>query len=113
MTPLSDHARKRAKNRSIPENAVETCLSWGRQVRQVGNDEVHFIGRKEIEAAKKQDVDLSDYDGLAVVTSKDGVVITIMWADSPRKLQAPRHSHHARSAASGAKKLKRGLDDVA
>src|SRR5215207_303541 len=70
------HARSRMRGRGISERAVEDALSYGRVVYTRGAV-VHAIGRNEIAHYAEEGIDLSSYNGVQVVCSRDGAVITV------------------------------------
>jgi len=67
--------KKRMGTRGISLDALEKTLTYGRTVHIRGAD-VSVIGRKEIKRYKKLGVNLSKYDGVQVVCSDEGVVLT-------------------------------------
>src|SRR3954451_1922601 len=70
------HARSRMQGRGISERAVEDAIFYGRVVYTRGAV-VHAIGRNEIAHYAEEGIDLSAYNGVQVVCSRDGSVITV------------------------------------
>ena len=72
---LSQHAWERMCGRSIPPAAVQAVLAYGRKVH-VRGAAIHAIGRKEVVHHRRLGRNLSAFDGLQVVCSPEGLVIT-------------------------------------
>jgi hypothetical protein len=70
------HSRKRMQHRGIDQVAVEAVLEFGREVFTRGAV-IHAIGRREIEQWNDEGIDLSGYDGIQVVCSHEGSVLTV------------------------------------
>lgn len=72
---VSRHAAVRMQQRAIPVRAVDAALTYGRQIQAKG---VTFcvIGRKEVKRYAALGVDLSEIEGLQVLVSSDGAVVT-------------------------------------
>lgn len=70
------HAQKRMQHRGIDQFAIEAAFEYGRTVYTRGAV-VYAIGRREIEQRKDDGIDLSHYDGVQVVCSHDGSVLTV------------------------------------
>jgi hypothetical protein len=64
------------EQRNIEHEAVEVVLDYGREVFTRGAV-VHAIGRREIEQWARQGIDLSRFEGVQVVCSHDGTVLTV------------------------------------
>ena len=73
--PLTRHAWQRMTARGIPTDAVEAALQYGRIVHTRGAA-ISVIGRKEVEQCHKHGINLSAYEGVQVVCSPDGAVMT-------------------------------------
>lgn len=69
------HSRKRMQQRGIDQGAIAAVLEFGREVFTRGAI-IHAIGRREIEQWNDEGIDLSEYDGIQVVCSRDGAVLT-------------------------------------
>lgn len=75
-TKLTRHATARMTHRGIPAEVIETVIDYGRAVYTRGAV-IHAIGRKEVERYRQEDIDLSDCEGVQVVCSTDGAVLTV------------------------------------
>lgn len=73
---LTDHALERMHARSVPVSAVRATLMFGRRVYVRGAC-IRAIGRKEVARMRRQGIDLADHEGVQVVCSTDGDVITV------------------------------------
>ena len=74
--PLTTHARLRMDGRRIPEAAVAAVLEHGRAVWARGAL-IHAVGRREVARAARHGVDLRPCEGVQVVCSPDGGVVTV------------------------------------
>jgi len=75
-TRLTKHATERMAHRSIPSEVIETVIEFGREVHTRGAV-IHAIGRKEVEQYRRENIDLSDCEGVQVVCSMEGTVLTV------------------------------------
>ena len=73
---LSIHAQTRMLARGLRADAIDAVLTFGRVVYVRGAD-ICVIGRKEIAWYAKDGIDLSAYDGVQVVTTTDGIILTV------------------------------------
>lgn len=73
---LTDHARHRMRARGISEQALSAVLTYGRMA-YVRGAEVYAIGRKEVCRYRKDGIDLASYDGVQVVCSPTGSILTV------------------------------------
>ncbi len=83
---LSCHAFERMEQRNIGHEAIEVVLDFGREVYTRGAI-VHAIGRREIEHSEREGINLSPYDGVQVVCSQDGTVLTVYRNRNFRRLR--------------------------
>lgn len=83
---LTQHAGKRMRHRRIPGNAIELVIEYGRVVFTRGAM-IYAIGRNEVERFKKENVNLSEFEGVQVVCSMDGIVLTVYRNQNFRKLR--------------------------
>lgn len=72
---LTAHARQRMRARGISERALLAALSYGRMAHVRGAD-VYAIGRKEVHRYRRDGLDLSAFDGVQVVCTPDGSILT-------------------------------------
>ncbi len=73
---LTKHAAERMGTRGLPPAAVTAALAYGRVVHIRGAD-IHAIGRREVAWHKRDGIDLSRYEGVQVVCSSEGAVLTV------------------------------------
>lgn len=73
---LTSHARRRMVARGIPASAVDAALCYGRLLLTRGA-EVWVIGRGEIAGWAAEGIDLSRYEGIQVVCSTAGRILTV------------------------------------
>lgn len=71
----SEHAIRRSFGRSISEDAVEATLDYGRRYWNHGSL-VFRLDRRSVAKAKAQGVNLHAHEGIHVVLSPDGIVLT-------------------------------------
>lgn len=75
IPPMTSHALKRMNSRGISQDAVLATLIFGRAIHGRGAV-ICFIGRKEVEQFGEEEINLSDYEGVHVICSKNWVVLT-------------------------------------
>ena len=73
---VTHHAWGRMLARHIDGEALEAALLYGRVVHTRGA-EFHVIGRKEVERWAAAGVDLAPFEGVQVVCSSEGAVLTV------------------------------------
>lgn len=73
---LTAHACKRMSHRGISLEALSAAVYFGRVSSSYGQAEVFVIGRREVEQARSQGFNLSAYEGVQVVCSVTGRVLT-------------------------------------
>lgn len=73
---LTHHAKERMAVRGLRLDALDAVLTYGRVVYTRGAD-IYAIGRKEIARYAREGVDLAAYDGIQVVVTSDGIILTI------------------------------------
>ncbi len=73
---LTKHARKRMGARRLSPEAVQAALEHGRIIR-VRGAEIYAVGRKEVEKLSREGIDLSQFEGVQVVCSPDGAILTV------------------------------------
>lgn len=91
---LTNHAKERMGTRGLRADAIEAVLAYGRVVYIRGAD-IYAVGRKEITRYSKEGIDLSAYDGIQVVVTSDGVILTVYRNRSFNGLR-DRHSYRRR-----------------
>jgi hypothetical protein len=96
---LTDHARRRLNARRIPLDAVDFVFRYGRELPSRGAV-LHVLGRRELELFRKDGVNVDGYEGVHVVASEEGTVITAYKNRSPHRLR-PRGGSGGRFDSSG------------
>lgn len=89
---LTTHAQQRMRTRGISEAALCAVLLYGRAA-YVRGAMVYAIGRKEIERHWEIGLDLSSFDGVQVVCSPEGNILT---AYRSRRLKGGRPGRSSR-----------------
>lgn len=72
---LSRHAQERMDARALSAETISQVLRFGRAAHVRGAT-IYAIGRKEVRHFRRDGIDLSNAEGVQVVCSEDGVVIT-------------------------------------
>ena len=72
---ISSHAEKRMSSRRLPPAAVEAVLTWGR-LHHVRGADIFVLGRRDLLRLTRMGLDLSHWEGIHVVCSNDGLVLT-------------------------------------
>lgn len=72
---ITRHARMRMTARRIPKTALSAVLEYGRVV-YVRGAKIYVIGRKEVTKFLRRGVELADFEGIHVVCTPEGVVLT-------------------------------------
>jgi hypothetical protein len=86
---LTKHAAERMCTRGLPRAAVSAAVRYGRVVHTRGAD-ILVIGRREVEWYGRDGIDLSRYEGVQVVCSTEGAILTVYRNRDFRGLR-PRH----------------------
>lgn len=73
---FTDHARSRMSARSVSADQIDLVLAFGRVVHTRGA-QIHVIGYREVSRFRRRGVDLSRCEGLHVVCSPDGAILTV------------------------------------
>lgn len=76
LDSLTYHAWQRMCSRHLSPAAIEAALDYGRIV-YVRGAVIHAIGRNEVERYRREGIDLSKHEGVQVVCSSDGAVLTV------------------------------------
>ena len=93
-TSYTHHLCKRMTARGISETALSAVLEYGRKV-YVRGAKIHVIGRKEVQAFLRKGIELADFEGIHVVCSIDGAIMTTYRNRDFRGLR-PHRRHHRR-----------------
>lgn len=73
---ISLHAQDQMDARSISADALRSALKYGRTSWTRGA-RIYAIGRKEVQSYRTHGVDLARFEGVHVVESIDGTIITV------------------------------------
>jgi hypothetical protein len=87
---LTQHARKRMCARRITLDGIRAALDYGRVFYTRGAT-IYVLGRKELEQCRRNHLDISRWNGLQVVCSGGGTILTAYRNESFRGLR-PRGS---------------------
>lgn len=88
---LTDHAVERMSGRSFSTQSIEKVLTYGR-VEHVKGARYFVVGKKEVGKYADRGVDLSDCEGVHVVCSSEGAILTVYRNRSLKSLREPRRS---------------------
>lgn len=75
--------------RSISRTAIEAALEFGRCV-EIRGAQIFAIGRKEVEKYRRDGIDLSEFEGMQVVVTASGAVMTVYRNSDFRSLRKRR-----------------------
>jgi hypothetical protein len=84
--------------RRLSDETVSMVMTYGRLAR-VRGAEIYAVGRKEIEQYLAEGVDLSRFEGVQVVCSPDGAILTVYRNNNFRGLRPRGGRCHYRLAA--------------
>lgn len=73
---VTNHARSRMFSRAISADEIDLVMSFGRIVHTRGAA-IHVVGHKEVSRYQRHGVSLYRCEGLHVVCSQDGRIITV------------------------------------
>jgi hypothetical protein len=97
---LTDHAAERMNSRGLPLDAVAAAITYGRVVHIRGAD-IHAIGWRDVEWWHEHDgIDLARYEGVQVVCSPEGVVLTVYRNRDFSGLRVRQRRRHTQRRAS-------------
>lgn len=85
-TKLTRHARQRLRKRRIRLSAVEAVIDFG-QRRSIRGAEVYVIGWRDVRFHLQCGIDLSRFEGIQVVCSHDGSVLTVYRNENRKALR--------------------------
>ena len=72
---LTKHARDRMSRRGIGLASINDALVYGRYAHVRGTD-IYAVGRKEVKRLAKKGIDLRKSEGVHVVCSSEGAIVT-------------------------------------
>lgn len=93
---LTRHARVRMQQRRIGSDLLAAALDYGREI-WTNTDVVIVIGRREVARYAREGVDLTPVEGLLVVCSHEGDVITVYRTRNVRKFLLRRERSRGRA----------------
>jgi hypothetical protein len=88
---FTSHALVRMYARRFSEEAIRAALQYGREVHGRGAM-IFAIGRKEVMHARTSGIDLTSYEGLHVVCSREGTLMTVYRNHDLRDLRPRKRS---------------------
>lgn len=91
---ISLHAKDQMHARSISTDALRSALKYGRMVWTRGA-RIYAIGRKEVQYYRAHGVDLARFEGIHVVESADGTIITVYRNRDLRGLRSDKRPRFA------------------
>ncbi|MEO7332273.1 MAG: DUF4258 domain-containing protein [Minicystis sp.] len=83
---LTHHARERSRTRRIPLSTIDAAVMYG-QCRQERAAEIYTLGWREIRFWANRGLDLSRFEGVEVVCSHQGQVITVYRNRKPASMR--------------------------
>ena len=89
---ITKHAEVRMNKRGITRQMLELVLMFGRKIYARGVV-FYVIGKKEIQRFHKKEAGLKNMEGIQVLTSVDGVVITTYLNRDLRAIRPESHKH--------------------
>lgn len=92
------HAARRMGARRLHPSAIVAALHYGRVVFARGA-EIHAIGRKEVLALAREGIDLAPYEGVQVVCSTKGAILTAYRNHDFRGLRRERRGRTPKKVA--------------
>lgn len=93
---LSRHAWERMSGRGLSPAAIRRVINFGR-VAYVRGATIYAVGRKEVERFEQDGIDLADVEGVQVVCSDSGVIMTVYRNHDFRGLRPRRRRSRRRS----------------
>lgn len=82
-------------SRGFSDCAIEAAVHYGRVVR-VRSAKIYALGRKEVAHCKRQGVDVSAFEGIQVVCTPHGTVLTVYRNHDFRGMRPKRKKPHRR-----------------
>jgi hypothetical protein len=83
---LTRHAAERTQRRGIPVDGITAALAFGWSRRTRGA-EIFTIGWRDVRRWAEHGIDLARFEGIQVVCSHDGVVLTVYRNRKPRAVR--------------------------
>lgn len=88
---VTAHARTRMSQRAIRPDVLDLAMLFGREVH-AANAVFVVVGHREVIEAREDGIDIEFLDGIHVVCSRRGAVITVYRDRSLRALQRARRA---------------------
>ena len=95
---ITTHARMRMTARRISQTTLAAVIKYGR-VAYVRGAKIYVIGRKEVKTFLRKGIELADFEGIHVVCSPEGVVLTTYRNRDFRGLRPRGRRYYRRQAA--------------
>jgi hypothetical protein len=92
---FSTHSLDRMSRRRIAPGFAHTTMAIGREIHVRGAT-VYFIGREEVAREKRAGTDIRSLEGLCVVCSREGIVLTVYRNRQLRGLRRCRRGRNYR-----------------
>ncbi len=83
---MTEHAEHRMASRGISQRALKAALQYG-SVRFTRKAWYYRITRLDVQKCKNQGVNIAEFEGIHVVVSPDGAVLTAYRARKKRRLK--------------------------
>ena len=90
---LTLHAWERMEARGFSSEKINKVLSFGRVIHTRGAA-IYAIGRKEINHYENQGINLNGLNGMQIVCTKDGSIVTMYRNRDFRSLKPRSRTHH-------------------
>ena len=108
---FSEHALDRMRERGISIESVFQAMSFGRIYYRRGAT-IYVIGKKELVRYERDGVDLRKHEGIHVLTSREGEVITVCRNRSLSWLRPRKRMPRRWLKANRRRQMKRDIDWV-
>lgn len=73
---FSSHSEMRMSQRGIGKDDILIVQQYGRLLYS-RNACIHVVGKKEVKKAQKDNINLQKYEGIHVISSAEGTVLTV------------------------------------
>lgn len=104
---MTHHARQRSRTRQIRASAIEVALTYGR-VRRARGAEFFIMGWREVRLWADHGLDLSRFEGVQVICTLAGRVLTVYRNRKPAAVRGPanrRRSKQKEPYSNGARQI--------
>lgn len=92
---LTNHAAIRMQQRGISSAALLAVLDYGRRIHAKGLT-YYVVGHKEVDLYAEQGVNLANFEGLQVLVSEDGAVVTTYRSRDLHAIKIQARSRHTK-----------------